>query len=169
MCPEEMGDVMTRFLSGVYKLNISFQVVAGIGLVFMMVVTLVDITMRTLGRPIIGAVELISFSGAVIIGFAIPYSSWMRAHVIVDLLVERLSPTGKKTMEFATRLAGLVLFLFMGINFILYGLNLMKTGELSAGFRIPYYPITFGLSLSCFLESLTLFADLLKLLGGQHE
>jgi TRAP-type C4-dicarboxylate transport system permease small subunit len=163
-----MGDPVKRFLAGVYKLNISFQVVAGIGLIFMMVVTLVDIIMRALGRPIIGAVELISFSGAVIIGFAIPYSSWMRAHIVVDFLVERLSPAGKRIMEFATKLTGLVLFLFMGINFILYGLTLMKTGELSAGFRIPYYPITFGLALSCFLESLTLFADLLKL-GGQHE
>jgi TRAP-type C4-dicarboxylate transport system permease small subunit len=163
-----MGDPVKRFLAGVYKLNISFQVVAGIGLIFMMAVTLVDITMRILGRPIIGAVELISLSGAVIIGFAIPYSSWMRAHVVVDFLVEKFSPAGKRTMEFATKLTGLILFLFMGINFILYGITLMKTGELSAGFRIPYYPITFGLALSCFLESLTLFADLLKL-GGQHE
>jgi len=156
------------FVAGVYKLNISFQVVAGIGLVFMMVVTLVDITMRALRIPIIGAVELISFSGAVIIGFAIPYSSWMKSHVGVDLLVERLSPAGKRAMAFATRLTGLLLFLFMGINFILYGLTLMKTGELSPGFRVPYYPITFGLALSCFLESLTLFVDLLKL-GDQHE
>ena len=133
----------------------------------MMVVTLVDITMRLLGSPIIGAVELISFSGAVIIGFAIPYSSWMKAHIIVDFVVERLSPAARKAMEFGTKLTGLLLFLFMGVNFILYGLTLMKTGELSAGFRIPYYPITFGLSLSCFLESLTLFSDLLKL-GGRH-
>ena len=159
---------MKGFVAGVYKLNISFQVVAGIGLVFMMVVTLVDITMRALRIPIIGAVELISFSGAVIIGFAIPYSSWMKSHVGVDLLVERLSPAGKRAMAFATRLTGLLLFLFMGINFILYGLTLMKTGELSPGFRVPYYPITFGLALSCFLESLTLFVDLLKL-GDQHE
>ena len=159
---------MKRFLAGVYKLNISFQVIAGIGLIFMMAVTIVDIVMRALGSPIIGAVELISFSGAVIIGFAIPYSSWMRVHVVVDFLVERLSPAAKRIMEFATKLTGLMLFLFMGINFIFYGLTLMKTGEISAGFRIPYYPITFGLALSCFLESLTLFADLFKL-RGQHE
>ena len=70
-------------------------------------------------------------------------------------------------MGFITRSAGFVLFIFMGVNFILYGLTLMKTGELSAGLRIPYYPITFGLALSCFLESLTLLADLAKLLGGR--
>ena len=151
---------MKRFFTGVYKLNISFQVVAGVGLVFMMGVTLLDIIMRALSKPIIGAVELISFSGAVIIGFAIPYSSWTRAHIMVDFLVERLSPASKRIMQVVTKLAGLVLFLFIGVNFILYGLNLMKTGELSPGFRIPYYPITFGLALACFLESLTLFTQL---------
>jgi TRAP-type C4-dicarboxylate transport system permease small subunit len=156
---------MKRFLTTVHKVDISFQVIAGIGLAFMMAMTIADITMRALGRPIVGSIELISFSGAVIIGFAAPYSSWMRSHVIVDFLVERLSPRAKRSMELVTKLAGLVLFLFMGVNFILYSLTLMKTGEVSAGLRIPYYPITFGLALSCFLESLTLFADLMKVSG----
>ena len=161
---------MKRFLMAVYKLDVTFQVVAGVGLAFMMAVTVADITMRTLGRPIVGAIELISFSGAVIIGFAVPYSSWMKAHVIVDFFTQRLSPGGKRAMECATKLSGLILFLFIGVNFILYGLTLMQTGEVSAGLRIPYYPITFGLALSCFLESLTLLADLVKVAKGvQHE
>jgi TRAP-type C4-dicarboxylate transport system permease small subunit len=161
---------MKKFLRVVYKLDISFQVVAGVGLAFMMAVTLADITLRTLGKPIVGAIELISFSGAIIIGFAVPYSSWMRAHVIVDFVTERLSTKGKAIMEFITKLVGLILFLFIGINFILYGLTLMKTGEVSAGLRIPYYPITFGLALSSFLESLTLFAGLLRAVEGwRHE
>jgi TRAP-type C4-dicarboxylate transport system permease small subunit len=160
---------MKRFLTAVYKVDISFQAVAGIGLVFMMAMTMADITMRALGRPIVGSIELISFSGAIIIGFAVPYSSWMRSHVIVDFLVERLSPRARRSMELVTKLAGVVLFLFMGVNFVLYSLTLMKTGEVSAGLRIPYYPITFGLALSCFLESLTLFADLMKVSGGRND
>jgi TRAP-type C4-dicarboxylate transport system permease small subunit len=162
-------DLMKRFLATVYKVDISFQVVAGIGLAFMMVMTMADITMRALGRPIVGSIELISFSGAVIIGFAAPYSSWTRSHVIVDFLVERLSPRSRRLMELATKLVGLILFLFIGVNFILYGLTLMKTGEVSAGLRIPYYPITFGLALSCFLVSLTLFTDLTKASGGRND
>jgi TRAP-type C4-dicarboxylate transport system permease small subunit len=157
---------MKRFITIVYKLDITFQVVAGVGLAFMMALTVADITMRMLGRPIVGAIELISFSGAVVIGFAVPYSSWMRAHVIVDFVTQRLSLRGKRIMEFVTKLVGLILFLFIGVNFILYGLTLMKTGEVSAGLRIPYYPITFGLALSCFLESLTLFAGLLRAARG---
>ncbi|MBI5585796.1 MAG: hypothetical protein HY892_18450, partial [Deltaproteobacteria bacterium] len=75
---------MKRFLKVVYSLDLSLQVVAGLGLAFMMVVTVIDVAMRAMGRPIIGAIELICFSGAIVVGFAIPYSSWMKAHVYVD-------------------------------------------------------------------------------------
>ena len=48
---------MKRFFKVVYTLDLSLQVVAGLGLAFMMVVTLIDVTMRFLGKPIIGAIE----------------------------------------------------------------------------------------------------------------
>jgi TRAP-type C4-dicarboxylate transport system permease small subunit len=151
---------MKAFFAGIYKIDILFQVIAGIGMVFMMAVTLLDIIMRALEKPIIGAVEIVSFTGAIIIGFALPYSSWKGAHVFVDLGVDRLPPRCKRIMRFSTKLAGSILFIFIGINFILYGITLMKTGEISPSFRIPYYPITFGLALACFVESLTLLTQL---------
>jgi TRAP-type C4-dicarboxylate transport system permease small subunit len=94
----------------------------------------------------------------------------MKAHVYVDLLEEKLSKKGQIGLKLGTRLIGILLFLFIGYNFILYGLSLKDSGEVSAGLKIPYYPITFGLAVSCFMESLTLFTDLLKLFQREaHE
>ena len=62
---------MKRFLTAVHKVDISFQAVAGTGLVFMMAMMMADITMRALGRPIVGSIEPISFSGTITIGFAV--------------------------------------------------------------------------------------------------
>jgi TRAP-type C4-dicarboxylate transport system permease small subunit len=161
---------MKRFFKVVYSLDLSLQIVAGLGLAFMMVVTVIDVVMRALGRPFIGAIELICFSGAIVVGFAIPYSSWMKAHVYVDMLEEKLSQKVRFLFKVVTRLIGILLFLFISYNFILYGLSLKNSGEVSAGLKIPYYPITFGLAVSCFMESLTLFTDLLKLFQGEaHE
>ncbi len=161
---------MKRLLTVVYRLDISFHVIAGLTLAFLMVMTLIDIIMRTAGRPIVGTMEIISFCGAVVIGFAIPYSSWMKVHIFVDLLTQKLSRKSQVTLQSLTKSIGLLFFLFVSYNFIRYGLTLMKTGEVSASFKIPYYPITFGLAVSCFLESLTLFCDLVKLTkGGNHE
>ena len=161
---------MKRFMTVVYRLDLSFQIVAGVILAFMMGVTLTDVIMRFLGKPIIGSIELVCFSGAVVIGFAIPYSSWSKAHIYVDFLQDTFPKRVWFILQVFTRSIGILLFLFIGLNFIFYSFNLMKTGEVSAGLKIPYYPITFGLALSCFLESLTLFCDLVNLFkAGDHE
>ena len=160
---------MKRLFSAVYRLDISFQIIAGIVLAFMMVVTLADVILRAFGRPIVGGIELICFAGAVAIGFALPYSSYKKAHIYVDFLLQKLSLKSRTTLQVITKCVGVLLFLFIGYNFVLYGFDLIKTGEVSAGFRLPYYPITFGLALSCFLEALTLFCDLLKLLNGGKQ
>jgi|GEM_PF-109490 len=153
---------MKRFLDTVLTVDITFHVIAGLALAVMMVVTLLDIIMRNLGSPIVGTVEMISFCGAVVIGFAIPYASWKKTHVHVDFLIVKLRPKHKRAMAIMTRCLGILLFAFIGFNFILYGLDLIRTKEVSPSFRLPYYPIPFGLSLSCFLQCLTLIADLMK-------
>jgi len=154
---------MKRLKAIVSKLDISFSVIAGAVLAGMMLLTLFDVTMRQFKKPLIGGVELISFAGAVVIGFALPYSTLKKSHIYVDLLVGKLSQRPQAILKMLTKIVTILLFLFIGYNFILYGLDLIKTGEVSAGFRLPYYPITFGLAVACFLEALTLFSDLADL------
>jgi TRAP-type C4-dicarboxylate transport system permease small subunit len=157
---------MKRLIAGIEQLDIFFISISGVVLAFMMVVTLADVIMRTLGKPIVGSIEIITFSGAVVVGFSIPYTSWKKSHVYVDFLIERLSPFPKRIMQSATLSAGILLFLFIGYNFILYGLDLKRTGEVSPGLKIPFYPIPFGLAVASFLESLTLFCQLTTEIKG---
>ena len=64
----------------------------------------------------------------------------------------------------------IVLFAFIGYNFILYGFDLKHTKEVSPGLKLPFYPIPFGLALSCFLQTVTLFCDLINTIrGGNNE
>ncbi len=103
-------------------------------------------------------------------GFAIPYSSLAQVHIFVDFLVKKLPPRWSLFLKALTTSIGSLLFLLIGYHFILYGLDLIKTGEVSAGLKIPYYPITFGLALSCLMESVTLLCQLIKLLGrGNYD
>jgi TRAP-type C4-dicarboxylate transport system permease small subunit len=158
---EEVLNVQ-KFIRAVLTADYALFWVGGLGLAFMMLVTLTDVVMRYIGRPIFGSMELVCFTSAVVIGFAIPYTSWTKGHIIVDFLLEMLSPGAVRIFQIVTRLMGIALFLFAGYNFIVYSFDLMKSGEVSPGFRIPYYPITFGLAVACFLQTLTLFCDLLK-------
>jgi TRAP-type C4-dicarboxylate transport system permease small subunit len=157
---------MNRFVAAIAKVDVTFHIIAGSVLAFMMIMTLLDVFMRNIGHPIVGSMEIISFCGSVVIGFAIPYTSWKKAHVYVDMLVAKLGPGKRMFMDGITRCMGMALFIFIGYNFVVYGLDLKRTGEVSASFRLPYYPIAFGLALSCFLESITLFCDLVRTVKG---
>jgi TRAP-type C4-dicarboxylate transport system permease small subunit len=164
-----LEEEMSRFVTAIFKVDITFHAIAGSVLAFMMIVTLLDVFMRNIGHPIVGSMEIISFCGSVVIGFAIPYTSWKKAHVYVDMLVDKLSPRSRMAMDGVTRCMGMALFLFISYNFVQYGLDLKRTGEVSASFRLPYYPVAYGLALSCFLQAVTLFTDLIRTVKGEGK
>jgi TRAP-type C4-dicarboxylate transport system permease small subunit len=154
---------------------VTTQTIAGVTLVFMMIVTLSDVILRAFGKPILGAYELISFSGGIVVGLAIPYTSWMKGHIYVDVLIDRL-PRQKNTafrrkdiVNVITRCAGIVLFLLIGWSFFGMAGSLYASKEVSQTLRLPFYPIAYGLSVSCFIQSLLLFCDILKIVGGEYE
>ncbi|MCX5909187.1 MAG: TRAP transporter small permease subunit [Deltaproteobacteria bacterium] len=92
MSATETGGAVTEFLNWVYRLSKGLYTVAGITLTFIMIVTVTDVILRFLGRPIVGVYELVAFSGAIVIGFSIPFTSWVRGHIYVDFLLLKLSP-----------------------------------------------------------------------------
>jgi TRAP-type C4-dicarboxylate transport system permease small subunit len=143
--------------------------ISGLTLAFMLLFTLLDVIMRGFGRPIVGDYEVISFLGAVVIGFAIPYTSLLKAHVAVDFLIEKLPKTAGEAMQVATRILGMALFLWMSWNFIVMSLDLIKSKEVTPVFRLPYYPISFGLAFTCIVQCMPLLSQIMEIVGGRHE
>lgn len=88
---------MKIFLKSVYKLSITTQVIAGLALVVMLIITLSEVILRSFGKPILGSYEIISFTGGIVIGFAIPYTSWKRGHIYVDFLINKFSKKKRKS------------------------------------------------------------------------
>jgi TRAP-type C4-dicarboxylate transport system permease small subunit len=143
--------------------------ISGLTLAFMLLFTILDVIMRAFGRPIVGDYEVISFLGAVVIGFAIPYTSLLKAHVAVDFLIEKLPKTAGEAMQVATRILGMALFLWMSWNFIVMSLDLIKSKEVTPVFRLPYYPISFGLAFTCIVQCMPLLSQIMEIVGGRHE
>ncbi len=166
---------LDALLSIVRKLSVSAQVIAGVTLFIMMLVTLGDVILRAFGRPILGAFEIISFCGGIVIGMSIPYTSWMKGHIYVDVLIGR-NPRRKgapvkiaDVVNVITRCVGIALFFFIGWSFFGYGSSLQETKEVTMTLRLPYYPIAYGLGVSCFIQSILLCCDILKIVGGENE
>jgi TRAP-type C4-dicarboxylate transport system permease small subunit len=156
-------------LKCIYRTSKWIYTFAGITLIFIMIVTVSDVLLRTLGRPIVGVYELVGFSGAVVIGFSIPFVSWVRGHIYVDFLVLKLSPTARMIFHLSTRAMTLALFFMIGWNLFKVGNDLWKSGEVSPTLQMPFYPIVYGVGVSCLIQCLVLLADMVKIRRGQYE
>ncbi len=144
-------------------------ILSGVILAFMLCFTLVDVVMRAFRSPIVGSFEIISFSGAIAIGFALPYTTFRKGHVIVDFVLERLPKRARDRMQMATRIVAILLFFWIGWNFVAMGMDLIRTREVTPMFKLPYYPITFMLAFSCLIQCVALFSDMLNAGGGRNE
>jgi len=160
---------MQGFLSKVKGLSRFLHIIAGSSLIFLMSLTLADVVLRFFKRPIVGTYELVAYSGAVVIGFSIPFTSWARGHIYVDFIIQRLSQTARRIFHIATRSLGIGLFLMIGWNLIKMGADLYSSGEVSLTLQMPFYPIVYGVGVCCFIQCLVLIGDIVKVFEGQYE
>jgi TRAP-type transport system small permease protein len=161
---------MKRFMAGIANIDKLLYIVAGSVLACMIILTFCDVILRNFGHPITGSMEFIQYGGCIVFGFSIPYGTMLGCQVIVDIITEKLGPGKKRSIEIITRCIGVLLFLFISYNFYVYGMDVSKTGERTASFKIPYYPFIFALSFTFLLQSLTIFCDLInKVKGVENE
>jgi len=103
------------FLTAIEKVSRFLNRIAGMSLTLLMVLTVADVLLRailSLGRwllgqgvllplgniivghvrPIVGTYELVALLGAVVIGFSVPLTSWLRGHIYVDFFIFRFPP-----------------------------------------------------------------------------
>ncbi len=160
---------MKRFLDNVYQLSRIVNVVAGVSLTFLMLLTVADVILRRFKIPIVGTYELVAFSGAVVIGFSLPLTSWMRGHIYVDFFIQKFSKKVQAIFNVATRILVIGLFIMIGWNLIKYAMDLQKSGEVSLTLRLPFYPVAYGVGICCFIQCLVIFCDIVKIFGGEYE
>jgi TRAP-type C4-dicarboxylate transport system permease small subunit len=160
---------MKSFLDTVKGASSALAAIAGAALTFLMLLTIADVVLRLLGRPIVGTYELVGLAGAVAIGLSLPLTSWVRGHIYVDSFVARLPRVPRTVLTVVTRLLVLALFFLLGWNLIKYALDLQKVGEVTPTLRVPFFPVTLGVGVSCLIECLVMVADIVKTLKAEER
>ena len=160
---------MEWFLDKVLKLTRYINFISGVSLTFIMLLTVADIILRSMRRPIVGTFEIVAFSGAVVIGFSIPFTTWVKGHVNTDFLIMRFSDKTRNIFNIVTRCMGIGIFFLIGLELIKHGMDLRKAGEVSPTLTLPFYPVAYGLGVCCFIQCLVLLCDIFKVFGGKHE
>jgi TRAP-type C4-dicarboxylate transport system permease small subunit len=160
---------MSGLLGIAWRLSKWANGISGIVLTLMMLITVTDVILRSFGKPIVGAFELVAFSGALVLGFSVPFTSWVRGHIYVDFLIQRLPRTMRMVFHTATRCLGIGLFFVIGWNLIKMGADLSKSGEVSPTLQMPFYPVVYAVGVCCFIQCLVLLADVLKIFEDKYD
>lgn len=160
---------MQRILGTVSKVSQWMNAIAAVVLAFMVLLTVADVILRSFRRPIVGTYEIVGLTGAIVIGFSIPLTSWLKAHIYVDFFILKLSKTKRKVLYWITKSIGIGLFIILGWNLFILGMDISKSGEVTPTRHIPIHPVIYGLGICCFFQSLVLFCDILSLFGKRNE
>jgi TRAP-type C4-dicarboxylate transport system permease small subunit len=156
-------------LTSVHKLSKFLNSISSVALVSIMVLTVTDVVLRMFKRPITGTYEIVGLLGAIVIGFGIPITSWIRGHIFVDFLTQKMPRGRRNVVNIFTRLMGIGLFLIAGWNLFIVGIDLYHTGEVTLTRQLPFYPVAYGLAASCFVQCFVLICDILKIVGEEYE
>ena len=97
---------MKVILATVHKVSKFLNSISSVALVSIMVLTVADVILRIFKRPITGTYEIVGLLGAVVIGFGIPITSWIRGHIFVDFLTQRFPQGRRDVVNIFTRLLG---------------------------------------------------------------
>jgi TRAP-type C4-dicarboxylate transport system permease small subunit len=160
---------MEVFLKTINGISRFLNIIAGISLTFLMLLTITDVILRGFKSPVPGTFEMVAFAGAVVIGFSLPLTSWLRGHIFVDFFILKFSQKGRDIFNIATRCVVIVLFFLIGWNLIKYGMDLQKSGEVSLTLQMPFYPVAYGVGVCCFVQCLVLVCDIVKIFGGKYD
>jgi TRAP-type C4-dicarboxylate transport system permease small subunit len=160
---------MEGFLKTINGISRFLNIIAGISLTFLMLLTIADVVLRGFKSPVPGTFEMVAFAGAVVIGFSVPLTSWLRGHIFVDFFILKFSQKGRDIFNIATRCVVIVLFFLIGWNLIKYGMDLQKSGEVSLTLQMPFYPVAYGVGVCCFVQCLVLVCDIVKIFGGKYD
>ncbi len=158
-----------KLSSATEKISVGLSIVSGVAITFVMSITIVDILLRAAGRPIIGTFEIVGLSGALIVGCAIPFTSWTRSHVYMEFVLDKLPKRGRNILNTITRLACAVLFVVIAVNLFRVAAGFSTSGEVSPTLKLPISPFAYGLGICCLIECLVFLCDIIRIWERKHE
>jgi TRAP-type C4-dicarboxylate transport system permease small subunit len=137
-------------------------------LTIMMFLTVSDVIMRAFGHPILGTFEVVGLLLAFVVGFTIPKVSYDKGHVFMEVVLERLEPKRRDVLNMFTRVICFLLFAAIGFNLFSTAQEFRISGEVLPTLKIPFYPVTYGVGVCCFIECLVFVNEIVMILRGDR-
>ena len=145
------------------------SIIAGVAVTFIMILTVLDVICRAIWVPILGSYEIITLTGAIIVGFSMPFATASGSHVCMEMLIDRLPRSAASVMSIATRIICALLFGIISVSVFRFGSELAKAHEVSWSVKIPIYPFVYAFSLCCLFQVLVFIAGIVRIVRSRRE
>lgn len=134
------------------------EVVGGLALIVLMLVTVSDALMRSLfNRPVMGGGDVIQVTLVVVVACAIPVCIAAGRAIAVEFFVRLLPPAGARALHRVVAALGAAALLYLAWRCFLNGREAEMFGETTMLLQIPFGPfytalaVSFALSAALFL------------------
>jgi TRAP-type C4-dicarboxylate transport system permease small subunit len=137
-----------------------FAIIAGVALVLMLGVAVLDMVTRAAGAPLPGSYEIIGWLAAVSMGSALAHTQANKGHVSIDLVLASLPGKARLVIEAVVYLLSLLLIGLAAYQLFIYAAGLQASGSLSQTLRAPVYPWVYAFAAAVGVFALVLARDL---------
>jgi len=151
--------MLERKVESISKL---FGIIGMVIVVPMMLLTVVDVLLRTIFNcPILGAHEVGGFMLVILVFLTLAYTLFQKGHTAIDLLTERLPEKVRAVMVTAGYLFSTFIFVLITWQTTIYALEKLHQGVRVATIPLQIYPFVFITAFGCALMSLALLVHFL--------
>jgi TRAP-type C4-dicarboxylate transport system permease small subunit len=150
--------------AGLYSISRVAAIIAAFVLAAMMMLTVADVCGRYFfDRPIKGTWELIGLFLVCAGTWGLGYCQMQKAHISINIILQRFSRRGQAMMLSFTYLVGLAAFSLLCWRMFLLAVRYSTTmkGYVTDTLEIPYPPFMFALSIGAGIMVLILIVDLI--------
>ena len=119
-----------------------------IGLAIMMFLTLFDVIGRAFNYPIAPAVEITEIIMGMMIYLGVGYTTFMRGHIRVDILITNLPKRIQALLDTFTGIIGLGIVGLMSWRLFIQASSRVSNNDLSQILEIPLWPYAFVMAIS---------------------
>ncbi len=142
-------------------------ILGGLGLLWLMALTVVAVILRKLfNAPIFGVQDLSEATLVVVVFFGMAYCGWTGGHIAVNLIGSVLRGRALGLLDAAMRSVCATFFGFVCWETVLRGLESRELGEATNLIFIPQYPFLYVVAFGTGLYALVLFLLALRSARG---
>ena len=151
------------------RISLVLALISGVVLISLVGLTFSDVTLRYIFlSPINGAQDLIAMGMVIVFFFALPLTSRVNGHIVVDLLPVYSNERLNMLRDAFVKLLAFAIFGLLAWEGSIRAEEAAVMGEATNMIEIPYRPFFYVLVTGCLVNAIILLFEMLLLIRGER-